>query len=43
MSYPATLPLMWACLDYNKDTRLLDQNKFIGYNSSNSAFGNEIF
>jgi len=42
ISYPATLSLMWACLDYNKDARLLDQDKFIGYNSSNSAFAAQM-
>jgi len=42
MSFPATLPLMWACLDYNKDARLLDQEKFLGYNHSNSAFANQM-
>lgn len=30
-SFPSTLPLMWACLDSKKDERLLDQDKFLGY------------
>jgi len=34
-SFPATLPLMWACLEAKKDESLLEQDKFLGYNHSN--------
>ena len=38
-SFPATLPLMCACLEANKDESLLEQDKFLGYNHSNPTIG----